>query len=168
MKYYIFDLDNTLYKLNENMKIVNTIDIILLNKLKTQGTIIMFSNATRSHCDYWCSILNIKEYFPTIISADNLQHTKPNPLSYEKVIELCDIKNTDTVYFFDDIPINLYSASKYNWNTYLINKDNNMENYNKTKEDSENNNNNTNNNVHLYWLSEKYENINNCITKILE
>jgi hypothetical protein len=43
-----------------------------------------------------------------------------------------------------------------------------MENYNKTKEDRENNNNNTNNNVHLYWLSEKYENINNCITKILE
>ena len=166
MNYYIFDLDNTLYKLNENMKIVNTIDITLLNKLKTQGTIIMFSNATYHHCVYWSSILNIKEYFSSIISSDNLQHTKPNPLSYEKVIELYNIKETDNVYFFDDIPINLYSASKYNWKTFLINKDNNMENYNKTNEYSENNN--TNNNVHLYWLSEKYENINNCITKILE
>jgi FMN phosphatase YigB (HAD superfamily) len=159
MKYYIFDLDNTLYKLNENMKIVNTIDIILLNKLKTQGTIIMFSNATYSHCDYWCSILNIKEYFPTIISADNLQHTKPNPLSYEKVIELCNIKETDNVYFFDDIPINLYSASKYNWNTYLINKENNMKKYIENKNHTEH----TNNQCNII----QFDDINSCIESIL-
>lgn len=159
MKYYIFDLDNTLYKLNENMKIVNTIDVTLLNKLKTQGTIIMFSNATYSHCDYWCSILNIKEYFPTIISADNLQHTKPNPLSYEKVIELSDIKNTDTVYFFDDIPINLYSASKYNWNTYLINKDNNMKDYIENQKITEH----TESNCNLI----QFDNINTCIESML-
>ena len=159
MKYYIFDLDNTLYKLNENMKIVNTIDVTLLNKLKTQGTIIMFSNATHSHCYYWCSVLNIKEYFSSIISADNLQHTKPNPLSYEKVIELCNIKETDTVYFFDDIPINLYSASKYNWNTYLINKDNNMKDYIENQKITE----------HTEWNCNliQFDNINTCIKSML-
>lgn len=157
MKYYIFDLDNTLYKLNENMKIVNTIESDLLNKLKTQGTIIMFSNATYHHCVYWSSILNIKEYFSSIISSDNLQHTKPNPLSYEKVIELCNIKETDNVYFFDDIPINLYSASKYNWNTYLINKENNMKKY------IENKNEHIDNQCNII----QFDNINSCIESIL-
>jgi len=37
-----------------------------------------------------------------------------------------------------------------------------MENYNKTNDSIQDNTN------HLYWLSEKYENINNCILKILE
>ena len=162
MKYYIFDLDETLYKQDENQKIIEAIDKELLLKLKEKGTLIMFSNATYSHCDYWCGILNIKDCFSSIISFNDLDHSKPNPLAYKKVMELCGINNKDEIHFFDDLPINLYSASQYNWKTFLINKNNNMENYNKTYKDSGDNTN------HLYWLSEKYENINKCILKILE
>ena len=44
----------------------------------------------------------------------------------------------------------------------LINKNNNMENYNNSNDINESNPTN------LYWLCEKYENINKCILKILE
>ena len=161
MKYFIFDLDETLYKQDENQKIIETIDKELLMKLKEKGTLIMFSNATYSHCDYWCSILNIKECFSSIISSNDLQHSKPNPLAYKKVMELCGINYTDEILFFDDLPINLYSAFQYNWKTFLINKNNNMENYN-------NNDINEDNTTNLYWLKEKYENINECILNLLE
>ena len=162
MKYYIFDLDETLYKQDKNLKIIETVDKELLIKLKEKGTLIMFSNATYSHCDYWCNILNIKDCFSSIISSNDLEHSKPNPLAYKKVMKLCGINDTDEIHFFDDLPINLYSASQYNWKTFLINQNNNMENYNKSTDVS------GDNSTHLYWLSEKYENINKCILKILE
>ena len=122
-KYFIFDLDETLYKYTDSYTVVNIIDKSLFRKLSSQGNIIIFSNATYSHCSYWCDILDIKQYINTILSCDIIKEVKPNPLSYKKAIKLLGIKKDESVYFFDDQSINLYTPSKdYNWNTILINK----------------------------------------------
>ena len=129
--YFIFDLDETLYKLDENYIITNQIDKPLLNKLSNIGKIILFSNASYSHCIYWLEILDIKNYFSSIFSSDITNYMKPNPLSYKKVVELSGIKPSDKVFFFDDISINLLSGEEeYKWNTYLINKKKDISNLN--------------------------------------
>ena len=153
-KFFIFDLDETLYKYTENFTVKNIINKELLNKLSKKGTIIMFSNATHSHCVYWCEILGVKEYFNSILSCDIVKEVKPNPLSYKKVIELSGIKPTDNVYFFDDQSINLYNAFKdYNWKTILINE--NIENQ---KIET----------IQLDYITKQYSTVNEAITEIIK
>ena len=138
--YFIFDLDETLYKIDDNYTIINQINKLLLDKLSKVGEIILFSNASYSHCLYWIEILDIKDYFSSIFSSDITKYMKPNPLSYKKIVELAGIKQIDVVYFFDDIPINLLSGEEeYKWNPYLINKKNDILNFNCKKFDTINN-----------------------------
>lgn len=148
--YFIFDLDNTLYKYDKDYQITNTIKKYILDDLVKHGELIIFSNATYSHCIYWLQVLDVKPYFRNIFSSDIIENIKPNPLSYKKIVELCGITSKDNVYFFDDVAINLLSSyQEYNWNTYLINDDNNLENK-KNK-----------------WLKGQYSNINDCLKFIL-
>lgn len=153
-KFFIFDLDETLYKYTENFTVKNIINKELLNKLSKKGTIIMFSNATHSHCVYWCEILGVKEYFNSILSCDIVKEVKPNPLSYKKVIELSGIKPTDNVYFFDDQSINLYNAFKdYNWKTILIN-----ENIDNQKIET----------IQLDYITKQYNTVNDAIKEVIK
>lgn len=147
LNYFIFDLDETLYKYTDNFTIINTIDKLLFKKLCNYGNIIIFSNATYSHCKYWCDILDIKQYITSILSCDIIKEVKPNPLSYKKVIEILGIKKNDNIYFFDDQPINLLTPNvDLNWNTILINKDNEQI-----------------KNITLNYINNKHNNINDAI-----
>lgn len=129
MNYFIFDLDNTLFSLDVNNKIKNIVSSNLLEKLKNKGKLILFSNATYSYCVYWLDILSIKNYFSVIIASDSLNSFKPNPLLYKKINSICGISSEDTVYFFDDIEINLESSKNYKWTTILINTNNEKKKY---------------------------------------
>lgn len=152
--YFIFDLDETLYKYTEDFTVKNTINKELLKALSKYGTIIMFSNATHSHCVYWCEILGIAEYFNSILSCDIVKEVKPNPLSYKKVIEFAGIKSNDNVFFFDDQAINLYNPFKdYKWKTILIN-----ENLNSHKIET----------IQLDYITNQYSNINDAIKEVIK
>lgn len=150
MYYFIFDLDETLYQSCENdpEKIIDCINYSLLEKLKKIGKIILFSNANFIHCNKYLIQLGIKDLFSVIITYDTFNIYKPNPLAYEKVIKTCGIKQTDEVFFFDDIPINLLSGYNKEWNTILIKK-----NYTK--------------NVNDRYIDNQFSNINNAINYIL-
>ena len=137
MNYFIFDLDDTLYQnviLETNNKYTNkSLEVIKLENIKQLvkiGKLILFSNANNSHCQKWLQDLGIKEYFSFIVSYDTFNIYKPNPIVYQKVNNCCGITDKDTVFFFDDLPINLLSAYKNKWNTILIKK-----NYIKNKND---------------------------------
>lgn len=125
MFYFIFDLDDTLYQTSNVDNKINIIDYVDKNKLKElekYGKIILFSNANNIHCKRWLEDLQIKDSFSVIITHDTFKIYKPNPLVYNKLIEVCGIKNNDDVFFFDDLPINLLPGHKKNWNTILIKK----------------------------------------------
>jgi len=115
---YIFDLDDTLYKLNNKNGPVFAINKTLLNSLN--GSKILFSNASHNHCINWLDNLNIREEFQAIFSNSNLHGYKPNPFMYKKIEQICGLKNYNNIYFFDDMPINLYPAKQLGWNTFLI------------------------------------------------
>lgn len=131
MNYFIFDLDNTLFNIKNNI-INNTVSSKLLESLNKKGKMILFSNAKYSYCNYWLDILNIKKYFSVIISSDFIDGHKPNPLIYQKINDLLGINEKDKIYFFDDIKINLATAKEHlkkKWITILIHKDCQKKNY---------------------------------------
>lgn len=123
MNYFIFDLDNTLFHIKDNI-ITKNVSSKLLEKIRDKGFIILFSNAKYSYCNYWLDILNIKKYFSVIISSDYINGFKPNPLLYQKINNILGINQKDNIYFFDDITINLETSKQHlnkKWITILIN-----------------------------------------------
>ena len=145
MYYFIFDLDETLYQTdnndnntdnnNNNIETINHIDIEKLEKINKIGKLILFSNATNKHCMEWLDILNIKQYFSVIISCNTFNMYKPNPNLYDRVIKYCGIDSSkDSVFFFDDLPINLLTGYQKGWKTILISPIFNKKHKNKLKD----------------------------------
>lgn len=152
MNYFIFDLDETLYKLKDN-KIIDSISSTLLQELKKKGKIIIFSNATYTHCIYWCNILNIKNEIDVIITSDSINGFKPNPNIYKKLISIIGITDNDSVYFFEDSYINLFTASQFGWITILINNKNIISDFN---------------DILSFNLNYNYDNVNTGINQIID
>jgi len=148
MNYFIFDLDNTLFNIKNNI-ITNNVSEKLLESLKKKGQIILFSNAKYSYCNYWLDVLNIKKYFSVIVSSDFIKGFKPNPLIYQQINNLLGINEKDTIYFFDDIKINLSTAKEHlkkKWITICI----------------------TNNDIHNKNIDFYFKNINNSLEYIIK
>ena len=99
-------------------KISTKVNKNLLNQLN--GPKILFSNANIVHCINLLKVLDIYDEFQAIFCSSNLKGYKPNPFIYKKIEQICGLKNYNNIYFFDDMPINLYPAKQLGWNTYLI------------------------------------------------
>ena len=115
---YIFDLDDTLYQVKDNQYInkVNKQELRKLNGIK-----ILFSNATFGHVSILMKELGITDIFNVVFTTDILGGYKPNPLMYEKIMTLCNLNESDNIYFFENLAINLYPAKKYNWKVHIPN-----------------------------------------------
>ena len=126
MLYWIFDLDNTLYQLPNNIDFKYT----LLSKSKQLNYLlsilpskkIIFTNGTYNHGIICLKKLDIISNFNSIISRDKILTLKPEYNSYVKCMKLNNIYNNDKCVFFDDLPDNLINAKGFGWITVLINK----------------------------------------------
>ena len=126
MLYWIFDLDQTLYQLPNNIEFsydnlsnddqLNYL-LIMLPSIK-----LIFTNGTYNHGLTCLNKLNIIEHFNKIVSRDKIKTVKPEYNSYIRFMELNNIKQNDKCVFFDDLPENLISAKGFGWITVLINK----------------------------------------------
>lgn len=152
---YIFDLDDTLYQIKNN-QFINKVDKQELKKLK--GIKIIFSNATFGHVNMFLKNLGITDMFNVIFSTDILGGYKPNPLLYKKIMDVCKLTDNDNIYFFDNLPINLYPAHQYNWKTVLIHPED--ETINITNDNTSNEKLLDNMNK---WLDYKFGNINDAL-----
>ena len=146
---YIFDLDNTLYqyldedKDKDNNKNIEKINKTLLDRIV--GKKIIFSNAKSHHIDLWLDILDIKDKFSSLLSCDNMNGFKPNPLLYKRINKaIINLKTNENVFFFDDLPLNLNPAKSLGWTTILITRN---------QSDLENE-------FYNSWIDYKFENIN--------
>tara|TARA_B100001093_G_C26816445_1_gene1009935 strand:+ start:1342 stop:1869 length:528 start_codon:yes stop_codon:yes gene_type:complete len=154
-KIYIFDLDNTLYqylKLNQVNTKSNQLEKVNPTLFKNlNGEKIIFSNANYRHVDMWLNQLTIKDNIDSIISCDIIQGYKPNPLLYLKINNIINMMpQNKTIYFFDDLPINLNPAKELGWITILI-----------TRNQSD-----LNNKYYDSWIDYKFNNINEALTFI--
>ena len=128
---YVFDIDNTLYELDDfsyedlqySKRLANNLDAIPANIPKY-----ILTNAHSSHADKVLNILKIKHHFKEIFSRDLMPVMKPHPLCYEYVTQsimnrenINDI-NDINILFFDDLSDNLEEAHRSSWRTCWINK----------------------------------------------
>jgi putative hydrolase of the HAD superfamily len=132
MLYWIFDLDQTLYQLPNNVSFnYNRISedqqlnylLVMLPSRK-----IIFTNGTYNHGLTCLNKLKIMDNFLSIISRDKIKTLKPEYDSYNRCMEFNNITNNDKCVFFDDLPENLIAAKSFGWITVLINKNKYMDN----------------------------------------
>tara|TARA_B110000967_G_scaffold199474_1_gene233915 strand:+ start:587 stop:1090 length:504 start_codon:yes stop_codon:yes gene_type:complete len=133
MNKFIFDLDNTLYGIGDNIDIRGTNRDFyqslvpkpflqyLLNSLNEEYYI--FTNGTKIHAVLVLFKLGLNKFFPEsrIISRDDFGVLKPSPHGYDLCMRNFNISQEDTVYFFEDMAINLRTAKMFGWKTILIN-----------------------------------------------
>ena len=127
MIHWIFDLDDTLYKMKGNTFDINNIERYpkLQDLLKLlPGNKLVFTNASHGHSMNMICNLNLFGCFSAILSRDILMGIKPNSNTYFKLIHICNIKPNDKVIFFEDTPVNLLTAKQYGWTTVLITREN--------------------------------------------
>ena len=95
MLYWIFDLDNTLYQLRNNISfnynLLTTDDQLNYLLMMLPSKKVIFTNGTYNHALKCMNSLNIKK--------------------------------TDICVFFDDLPENLIEAKNLGWTTVLISKE---------------------------------------------
>lgn len=121
MLYLVFDLDQTLYQLDQfqyeklepNPYLNFLLDMLPYKK-------IVFTNATTNHALKCLDKLEITEQFERLISRDTIQDFKPFKSSYEKFINLIDINDNDIIFFFEDTIENLQMAKTFGWHTFYI------------------------------------------------
>jgi FMN phosphatase YigB (HAD superfamily) len=126
MLYWVFDLDATLYKVDDSL--IFTYSLLnrdlqlnyLLSILPCKK--IIFSNGTKGHVLTTIKKLEIEDIFErsNIYGRDTLNDLKPNVSAFNKLIKRVDIKTNDKVVFFEDNVDNLITAKNFNWITVLV------------------------------------------------
>lgn len=130
---WVFDLDNTLYKMPNG--IVNGLyfdySILkhdpILNEMigKLSGNKVVFTNAMADHCFKSIGKMQLQKLFSGYFYRQ-VSGLKPHPTAYNTVIKYTKTPDANNKYiFFDDTPINLIMAKKFDWVTVLILNGNN-------------------------------------------
>lgn len=130
MLYWVFDLDATLYQLDEQTQFDyellhpdNQLSY-LLKKLPLRR--IIFTNGTLGHAHLCINKIQLKYCFHNIVARDTIQDLKPTNSSFEKFMKVNNIKKEDKCVFFDDMPDNLIAAKNHGWITVLISPNNSI------------------------------------------
>ena len=132
MKYYLYDLDNTLHspfecddtededKYYASFKKKHFLKHLMKHINHKQC---IFTNGNYSHAELVLKKLGLHSLFPKekIVSSDMFEYRyKPYPESYKKAIERFNISDGDEVYFFEDTLENLEAAKELKWKTILV------------------------------------------------
>jgi FMN phosphatase YigB (HAD superfamily) len=128
---YIFDLDHTLYSSNDcvendanplkyynSFKHKNFLKQLLSN---IDYNKYILTNANLAHAKDVLKRLDLSKQFKDIISTDESNCLKPDPIMYSMAVKRFKIKPKEVVYFFEDQRDNLLVAKRdFNWVTILI------------------------------------------------
>ena len=140
MLHFIFDLDYTLYQIENEAADNITGDLYEdikpniphnertpLDKLLSDITYnkIIFTNGTFQHAIKCLDILRIRHHFPNkkIVARDTMNDFKPSESSFIKCRKAQEIENNHKVIFFEDSIPNLIKSKDYNWVTIYIGKE---------------------------------------------
>jgi len=123
MIYWIFDMDETLYNMDNKFSydlLKPDAELIhLINKLN--GRKILFTNASHQHTNIVLAKLGLVSSFDLILDRDIMGVLKPNPMAFLKLIKWCSINKNDSCFFFEDNINNLIIGNTLGWQSILIN-----------------------------------------------
>jgi FMN phosphatase YigB (HAD superfamily) len=129
---FIFDLDLTLYSDNEYTQTDD--EDIYYNSFKRKPFLkeilqsiphpkYILTNASKDHADDVLKRMGILKCFKNIMSADMFELYKPAIQTYKVAINLFKIRDSDKIFYFEDLAENLKPAKEnYNWTTIWLTK----------------------------------------------
>jgi beta-phosphoglucomutase len=85
-----------------HLKLINGLDALLERAYEKGIKMAIGSAAITSNVDFVLDGLNIRKYFPVVISADDVKVSKPDPETFLKGAEAFGIKPEDCVVFEDN------------------------------------------------------------------
>jgi len=133
---FIFDLDLTLYSDNEYTNTDN--EELYYNSFKRKPFLkelllsiphpkYILTNASKDHADDVLKKMGITKCFKNMMSADMFDLFKPSIQTYKVAINLFKIRDTDRVFYFEDLAENLKPAKEnHNWTTIWLTKNAHM------------------------------------------
>lgn len=109
---YTFEKANEFINKNDNIKNI----FVDLNK---KYRIAIASNAIRDFCELIIKLLDIKDNINFVMTNEDVEKPKPNPMIYNKIIEHFNITNKEVV-IFEDSKFGLKSAFLSGANVYYV------------------------------------------------
>ena len=84
---------------------------------------VIFSNGSKDHATRVLDMLGIRESFSAIFDIKFMDYVaKPNPLSYQKVLDALGAKGSECI-FIEDLAVNLIPAKNLGMTTILVGDD---------------------------------------------
>lgn len=122
MIYWIFDMDDTIYRLKGEFKYQKLKPDPELGSIISMlpGMKVLFTNGTNGHTRTVLKSMELNSVFDLILDRNTLGTVKPDPEAFKILIRLCSIKKDDTCYYFEDSIYNLIIGYSLGWQTILI------------------------------------------------
>lgn len=101
---------------NIDQKLIN-----FLTSIKQKNSDIKFyiaTNQEHNRANYLWNDLNLKDLFEDIFYSAKIGMVKRNPNFFHKINEQLELKNNETILFFDDSIKNVQSAKSVGWNAF--------------------------------------------------
>jgi beta-phosphoglucomutase len=101
------------------LKLIPGLDAFLAAAYKKNIPMAIGSAAIPFNIDYVLDNLNIRHYFKTIVSADDVTLSKPHPETYLKAAERLEVSATDCI-VFEDVPKGVEAAANAGMKAVVI------------------------------------------------
>ncbi len=102
-----------------NLKLIAGLDGFLKKSYEKGIKMAIGSAAIMFNIDFVLDGLNIRHYFDALVSADNVQHSKPDPETYLKCAELLNIAPGECL-VFEDAPKGVESALRAGMDSVVL------------------------------------------------
>lgn len=93
--------------------------VSLINSIKSRFKIVLASNAASDFLHQILRENDLEKLFDEIIVSSEVGVAKPDPLFFEKTLEILK-ENPESLLFFDDNPVNVKAAQKLGIKSYLF------------------------------------------------
>jgi beta-phosphoglucomutase family hydrolase len=102
-----------------NLKLIDGLDAFLKKSYENGIKMAIGSAAIMFNIDFVLDGLNIRHYFDALVSADDVQHSKPDPETYLKCAELLNIAPGECL-VFEDAPKGVESALRAGMDSVVL------------------------------------------------
>lgn len=92
-----------------HLKLIDGLDVFLEKAYNQNIKMAIGSAAIMFNIDFVLDGLGLRKYFPVIVSADDVRHSKPDPETYMKCAEALNVDPEDCI-VFEDAPKGVESA----------------------------------------------------------
>ncbi|HMR85034.1 MAG TPA: HAD family phosphatase [Niabella sp.] len=107
------------HEFQPNLKLINGLDELLKKSYEKGIKMAIGSAAIMFNIDFVLDGLKIRHYFDVLVSADDVQHSKPDPETYLKCAELLNIAPGECL-VFEDAPKGVESALRAGMDSVVL------------------------------------------------